>query len=194
MFILSTFQFQTGAIKRKIILPDTQRVDEFQFQTGAIKRDALSTADSRFLLDFNSKLVRLKVAQLAAATGVILKFQFQTGAIKRNRDGYPISSGLLFQFQTGAIKRNLQQADLFGDNFNSKLVRLKAADRCYVLRLPWLFQFQTGAIKSCLQVLPFRKRDRFQFQTGAIKSDTCCQNQQEAALFQFQTGAIKSPR
>ena len=79
-------------------------------------------------MDFNSKLVRLKVAFRRATLKPLLNFQFQTGAIKSTpkRDA-KIQSVLVFQFQTGAIKS------------------YSVASICKNLLK---FQFQTGAIKS----------------------------------------------
>ena len=39
------FQFQTGAIKRRLALEAELQAQEFQFQTGAIKSGALATRD-----------------------------------------------------------------------------------------------------------------------------------------------------
>ena len=56
------FQFQIGAIKRlDFRFTDLNAYTKFQFQIGAIK--SYSYADAIFEASFNSKLVRLKVAQ-----------------------------------------------------------------------------------------------------------------------------------
>ena len=75
----------------------------FQFQTGSIKSISL-TFPYRRKLRFNSKLVRLKVADDIYTTGATMTFQFQTGSIKRSSKN------------SESVKSS---------SFNSKLVRLK---------------------------------------------------------------------
>ena len=85
---VSTFQFQTGAIKSVVGCSLSHSPRLFQFQTGAIKRDE----------------------QGQTGGAIEARFQFQTGAIKRktvNND--KVQNFAMFQFQTGAIRSNSKQ-------------------------------------------------------------------------------------
>ena len=80
------FQFQTGAIRRKLFTIQFEDFEKFQFQTGAIRSDRVTLwRDAVTLLNFNSKLVRLEVVRLDRISEYNL-FQFQTGAIRRLED------------------------------------------------------------------------------------------------------------
>ena len=103
----STFQFQSGAIKRRCRYGHGKGRSEFQFQSGAIKRA--------------SGFTKLKEAVL---------FQFQSGAIKRAAFVFYGSRMIMFQFQSGAIKR-IVVLDNTSPHFcfNSNLVRLSERER-----------------------------------------------------------------
>ena len=99
-----TFQFQTGAIKRKREPTKPRSGTAFQFQTGAIK--STHKANTRQAKkSFNSKLVRLKAWRRRLGACAFCPFQFQTGAIKSGRC-----------VSVSFARRRC---------FNSKLVRLK---------------------------------------------------------------------
>ena len=76
------FQFQNGAIKRRIVVKTEQL--QICFNSKMVRLKALA-ANSEYVTEvgFNSKMVRLK-AKLHDSTGrATTKFQFQNGAIKR---------------------------------------------------------------------------------------------------------------
>ena len=56
------FRFQTGSIKSPAGSPNAVDPAQFRFQTGSIKRIA-AEVDADTLQSFDSKLVRLKVAE-----------------------------------------------------------------------------------------------------------------------------------
>ena len=65
---------------------------------------ACEVQHSKYIISFNSKLVRLKTNPKAPWCGGFAKFQFQTGAIKRGSEIAAMLDADPFQFQTGAIK------------------------------------------------------------------------------------------
>ena len=99
------FRFQTGAIKRCIMMKTALIICQFRFQTGAIKRKQQSVLLQAAIYGFDSKLVRLKVSATNAFLNRVELFRFQTGAIKS--DSRAVQLGL------GRV------------GFDSKLVRLK---------------------------------------------------------------------
>ena len=128
MFSTSTsFQFQTGSIKREIISRiNDPTLKKFQFHTGSIKSKSLSACSASVISCFNSKLVRLKAFSECHSSQNNCVFQFQTGSIKSSASSLASVIACRFQFHTGSIKsfgtRSLSQLQ---NRFNSILVRLK---------------------------------------------------------------------
>ncbi len=77
--------------------------------------------------DFNSKVVRLKVATIPKGISRNRAFQFQSGTIKSENFDFKRRIITIFQFQSGTIKRQPQHrlAPIQTQHFNSKVVRLK---------------------------------------------------------------------
>ena len=124
---------------------------------------------------FNSKLVRLKVANSLTLIKAGRQFQFQTGAIKRlTLTTLILRRAKTFQFQTGAIKscKNFQNRphDLFG--FNSKLVRLKVAPARLSAFSKFRFNSKLVRLKGARGGEGAGAASGFQFQTGAIKRNS----------------------
>ena len=121
----------------------------FQFQTGAIKRDMVLIRFSVEFPGFNSKLVRLKVSRLRHFIMLRALFQFQTGAIK-SPYGLSIIDPAMLSFNSKLVRLKASSTSNPKStllSFNSKLVRLKVGSQP-ILQGRNEFQFQTGAIKS----------------------------------------------
>ena len=141
----------------------------FQFLYGAIKSWTYIT-NRRWLMNFNSSMVRLKVLLSSPRTWLIILFQFLYGAIKRALS--TILSVLL-------------------KNFNSSMVRLKGRRWNSPIGI-WQFQFLYGAIKSNYRSANYLTFVQFQFLYGAIKSVVLLMVLLSRGSFQFLYGAIKS--
>ena len=100
---LSRFNSKMVRLKDRPSFCGTYRRVPFQFQNGAIKRRVFFyVLLSR--IRFNSKMVRLKDGTHWGIPQTEIEFQFQNGAIKRqlsDEDGGYLE---MFQFQNGAIK------------------------------------------------------------------------------------------
>ena len=124
--IPKSFQFQFGAIKRRIFFCFSSRFLIFQFQFGAIKR-LLTCCLLDILIWFQFQFGAIKSKHRCSLLSFYCSFQFQFGAIKRFRFLCKLLRLSLFQFQFGAIKRDGKaEMERIRTNFNSNLVRLKA--------------------------------------------------------------------
>ena len=107
-----------------------------------------------------------------------------------------LSDSKKFRFQTGSIKSGCRTSALcFVFRFDSKLVRLKAAEDTFILGIESMFRFQTGSIKSLragTRAGLFSDTVLFRFQTGSIKRHQDFGRTPRKSLFRFQTGSIKS--
>ena len=147
----------------------------FQFQTGAIKREGFTDAYA-YTVCFNSKLVRLKGSYSAAEGEKVAGFNSKLVRLKgpKERTGYPTQKP---RFNSKLVRlKDLGTRvgyRLTGFCFNSKLVRLKGMRAPALKFVDKEFQFQTGAIKSWKGgVAGDYMGSQFQFQTGAIKRST----------------------
>ena len=102
----------------------------FQFQTGAIKRKEHAEDAVRGASSFNSKLVRLKVCDTISSRKARFSFQFQTGAIKSCCPSAAANTPITgFNSKLVRLKATAVLADEAHESgFNSKLVRLKGED------------------------------------------------------------------
>ena len=119
----------------------------FQFLYGAIK-SGLTPGSQRFLFNFNSSMVRLKVTIVRTVT--LYSHYFNSSMVRlKGGGGSGYSTLFSFQFLYGAIKSG--QAGRRKNNvsnFNSSMVRLKVACRLGGGLESTSFQFLYGAIKS----------------------------------------------
>ena len=98
--------------------------------------------------DFNSTMVRLRVAPRLIVTSIFIAFQFHYGAIKGTGSQQLGKPEYEFQFHYGAIK---------------------GIERSVERNLIPSFQFHYGAIKGTSWVSSPGGRTEFQFHYGAIK-------------------------
>ena len=92
-------------------------------------KERTKLATRRNKRNFNSKVVRLKVANRMKNKEKLPIFQFQSGAVKRYRVCRMSTLIRIFQFQSGAVKRSRATGDSKGVvDFNSKVVRLKVIE------------------------------------------------------------------
>ena len=118
------FQFHYGTIKRDFSKTFASLSEPFQFHYGTIKR-VVSPSPCIQSTYFNSTMVRLKAAQVAAGDAGSV-FQFHYGTIKRLTTTISETRLTIFQFHYGTIKRSLASSCLMMScNFNSTMVRLK---------------------------------------------------------------------
>ena len=124
------------------------------------------------VLRFNSKLVRLKATNQRHTRPLHKMFQFQTGSIKRIRDYRSSHSEYRFNSKLVRLEDDTSR-DLHPlTGFNSKLVRLKAAELVNVELNHEGRGFNSKLVR--LKVTINRSNENclgsFQFQTGSIKS------------------------
>ena len=144
----------------------------FRFQTGSIKSTDLPRC--------------IKPAK---------RFRFQTGSIKRRAGERTTCPQLTqFRFQTGSIKR-LEGIDYKFDpsgSFDSKLVRLKEANRRSMDSPRLQFRFQTGSIKRANALFTnLIAHDCFDSKLVRLKALHRFERPQVPLQFRFQTGSIK---
>jgi len=102
------FQFHYGSVKR--LLPDVwDSVTEFQFHYGSVKRLGGKMV-SRWWLNFNSTMVRLKVGLGPVKQLTVSLFQFHYGSVKSDYELWLTSINPEFQFHYGSVKRPIPWA------------------------------------------------------------------------------------
>jgi len=140
------FQFQNGAIERKGTHGNREATFGFQFQNGAIERITLRLTH-RFLIHFNSKMVRLRGFFLVVT---ILRYRHFNSKMVRLR-AYSYMCNRLY----------------------SRISIPKWCDwescQPHINQQFLLFQFQNGAIESAVLGAMSKAVVQFQFQNGAIE-------------------------
>ena len=119
----------------------------FQFQNGTIKRRQKIKQSSCSMINFNSRMVRLKGVSRLECNSNYQYFNSRMvrlkGSVKASRNRFS-----LFQFQNCTIKRESKKMMLTRSlHFNSRMVRLKVSQKL-IHWCPKQFQFQNGTIKS----------------------------------------------
>ena len=102
--LVSTFQFQNGAIKSLNTVSLSTQLGMFQFQNGAIKRGKGDFVSVHEVTRFNSKMVRLKVSGARAFTIKRTRFNSKMVRLKVDATVWILAFATQFQFQNGAIK------------------------------------------------------------------------------------------
>ena len=102
------------------------------------------------MLCFDSKLVRLKVAEWESMVHVVTQFRFQTGSIKRlPYILLPKDEDIGFDSKLVRLKDlAFHTPGNASKSFDSKLVRLKGKGVKMLYDAKKQFRFQTGSIKS----------------------------------------------
>ena len=105
-YYYNEFQFQNGAIKRKVVPKTDPGKTGFQFQNGAIKR-TIQKHDKLHIGSFNSKMVRLKAYTQKRLPAPGSCFNSKMVRLKASTNQLPTMKSIRFQFQNGAIKRSI---------------------------------------------------------------------------------------
>ena len=102
---VTTFQFQSGAVKRKVII---QKYALFTYFNSKVVRLKVNSCD--FTLNesnyFNSKVVRLKVVTTGFLHILEIYFNSKVVRLKVTPHTLFVAGRVQFQFQSGAVKRD----------------------------------------------------------------------------------------